>query len=36
MAIDKASIVIPEGELTEPVIAATAQPTEEFEDYFAQ
>jgi hypothetical protein len=36
MAIDKASIVIPEGELTEPVVAATAQPTEEFEDYFAQ
>ena len=36
MAIDKASIVIPEGELTEPIVAATAQPTDEFEDYFAQ
>ena len=36
MAIDKASITIPEGELIEPVIAATAQPTDEFEDYFAQ
>ena len=34
-AIDKATIVIPEGELSEPVYAAPAQPTEEFEDYFA-
>ena len=34
-AIDKATIVIPEGELSEPEYAAPAQPTEEFEDYFA-
>ena len=35
-AIDKATIIIPEGELTEPVYAAAEQPVEEFEDYFAQ
>ena len=34
MAIDKASITIPEGELIEP--AAVEQPVEEIEDYFAQ
>ena len=36
MAIDKASITIPEGELEEPVFAATAPPTEDFGDYFAE
>ena len=36
MAIDKASITIPEGELVEPTVAAVAIPPEEFEDYFAQ
>ena len=34
MAIDKASITIPEGELIEP--AAVEQPVEEIDDYFAQ
>jgi hypothetical protein len=34
MAIDKASIVIPEGELEEP--AAIAPPPEDFGDYFAE
>lgn len=36
VAIDKASIVIPEGELAEPVYAAPALPTEDFGDYFAE
>ena len=36
MAIDKASITIPEGELVEPTVAAVAISPEEFEDYFAQ
>lgn len=36
MAIDKASITIPEGELEEPVFAATAPPVEDFGDYFAE
>lgn len=35
IAIDKATIPIPEGELEEPVYAAAPAPTEEFEDYFA-
>ena len=36
IAIDKASIAIPEGELVEPVYAAADAPVPEFEDYFAQ
>ena len=36
MAIDRASITIPEGELEEPVFAATAPPVEDFGDYFAE
>ena len=36
IAIDKASITIPEGELVEPVYAAADAPVPEFEDYFAQ
>lgn len=36
VAIDKASIVIPEGELAEPVYAAAPNPTEDFGDYFAE
>ena len=36
IAIDKASITIPEGELVEPVYAASAEPTVDFEDYFAE
>ena len=35
IAIDKATIPIPEGELVEPEYAAAPAPTEEFEDYFA-
>ena len=36
VAIDKATITIPEGELEEPVYAAPAIPVDDFEDYFAQ
>ena len=36
IAIDKATIPIPEGELTEPVYAAPASPVEDFGDYFAE
>lgn len=36
LAIDKASIAIPEGELTEPVYAAPAAPMPDAEDYFAE
>jgi hypothetical protein len=35
IAIDKASIAIPEGELVEPTYAAADAPVPEFEDYFA-
>ena len=35
-AIEKASVPIPEGELSEPEFADSGLPTEEFEDYFAQ
>ena len=35
LAIDKASVIIPEGELVEPVYAAPAAPDPVFEDYFA-
>ena len=36
VAIDKASITIPEGELVEPVYAAAPHPDEDFGDYFAE
>jgi hypothetical protein len=36
IAIDKATIPIPEGELVEPVYAASASPVEDFGDYFAE
>ena len=36
IAIDKATIPIPEGELVEPVYVAPASPVEDFGDYFAE